>query len=342
MAWPEGSRPSRLVRQVVARTWHRVFEDRILGLAAEAGFWAIVSLPSLLLALFGLLGYFNGILGHANVVKIHDDVLRVAGDVLTPGTVKTTVAPLVDQILARGHLEVVSIGFLISLWSGSTVMSDYVNVITVAYDMRGLRSALRSRLVALGLYVGAVVVGLVLLPALALGPDVIISLFPNSLTSDGATATHILYWPVVGLGSVAALTTMYMLCLPVRVRWRRGIPGALLAMGAWLLGSLAVRAYLESSFRTKSAYGSLAAPIAALLFFYVTALAVLIGAELNSAVDAVWPVPSTASGRAQSVRKARAREEKARKSGTKPIGLGDPSIGDTWGDLPPDAGTQTG
>lgn len=319
---------------MIARTWHRVFEDRILGLAAEAGFWALLSLPSLFLALFGLLGYFNGVLGHSNVVKIHNDVLRVAGDVLTKSTVDSTVAPLVNEILARGHLEVVSIGFLISLWSGSTVMSDYVNVITVAYDMRGLRGALRSRVVALGLYLGAVVVGLVLLPALALGPDVIISLFPNSLAGDGAIVVHILYWPVVGLGSIGALTTMYMLCLPVRVRWRRGIPGALVAMGAWLLGSFAVRAYLESSFRTKSAYGSLAAPIAALLFFYVTALAVLIGAELNSAIDAVWPVPSTASGRAQSVRKARARQDRAGHPGTKTIGLGDPSMGDTWGISP--------
>ncbi|MDQ6837610.1 MAG: YihY/virulence factor BrkB family protein [Actinomycetota bacterium] len=340
MVWPEGSRPPRLVRQVVAKTWHRVFEDRILGLAAEAGFWALLSLPSLLLAIFGLLGYFNGVLGHDNVLKIHDDVLRVAADVVTKGTVNSTVAPLVDQILARGHLEVVSIGFVISLWSGSTVMSDYVNVITVAYDMRGLRGALRSRVVALGLYLGAVVTGLVLLPALALGPDIIISLLPGSLEGDATVIVHVLYWPVVGLGSVAVLATMYMLCLPVRVRWRRGIPGALVAMTAWLVGSFAVRAYLESSFRTKSVYGSLAAPIAALLFFYVTALAVLIGAELNSAIDAVWPVPSTASGRAQSVRKARARS--AGDGSTRPIGLGDPSIGDTWGDLPGDAGTRIG
>ncbi|MDQ6783274.1 MAG: YihY/virulence factor BrkB family protein, partial [Actinomycetota bacterium] len=177
----------------------------------------------------------------------------------------------------------------------------------------------------------------VLLPALALGPDVIISLLPSSLAGDGATAIHVLYWPVVGLGSVAVLNTMYMLCLPVRVRWRRGIPGAVVAMTAWLMGSFVVRAYLESSFQKKSVYGSLSAPIAALLFFYVTALAVLIGAELNSAIDAVWPVPSTASGRAQSVRKARDREVQARRAGRKPIRLGDPSIGDTWGDLPGDA-----
>lgn len=337
MVWPEGRRPPQLIRQVIAKTWHRVFEDRILGLAAEAGFWALLSLPSLLLAIFGLLGYFNGVLGHANVVKVHDDTLRLAGDVLTRGTVNSTVAPLVNEILSRGHLEVISIGFLISLWSGSTVMSDYVNVITVAYDMRGLRGALRSRLVALGLYLGAVVVGLLLLPALALGPDVIISLFPSSFASDGATAVHILYWPVVGIGTIAVLNTMYMLCLPVRVRWRRGIPGALVAMTAWLVGSFAVRAYLESSFRSKSAYGSLGAPIAVLLFFYVTALAVLIGAELNSAVDAVWPVPSTASGRAQSVRKAREQGEGRHHGRHRPVGLGDSSIDDTWGDLPGEA-----
>lgn len=330
MAWPEGQRPPQLVRQVMARTWKRIFEDRILGLAAEAGFWALLSLPALLLALFGLLGYFNGVFGHANVVKIHDDVLRVAGDVLTKGTVDGTVGPLVNQILAKGHLEVVSIGFLISLWSGSTVMSDYVNVITVAYDMRGLRSALRSRVVALGLYLGAVVTGLVLLPLLALGPNVIISLLPGSVAKQGSLIIHILYWPVVALGSIVALSTMYMLCLPVRVRWRRGVPGALVAMTAWLAGSSLVRAYLESSFRDKS-YGALAAPIATLLFFYVTALAVLIGAELNSAIDAVWPVASTASGRAQAVRRAQAKE-----AGRAPVPRAQPAFDETWGDFPGD------
>jgi membrane protein len=74
-------------------------------------------------------------------------------------------------------------------------------------------------------------------------------------------------------------------------------------MGLWLLGSLAVRAYLQSSFRSKSAYGSLAAPIAALLFFYVTALAVLLGAELNSSIDALSPVRSSIKRRKRTERR---------------------------------------
>lgn len=272
------------LRPVLAWTWHKSFEDRILGLSAEAGFWAIVSLPSLALTLLGAIGYFRGVLGANNIRHIHDDVLRVARDVLAPSTVNSDVAPLLNEVLARGHFEVVSIAFLISLWSGSSAMSAYVNTITVAYNMRGLRSAWRSRLVATGLYLCFIAVGLVLLPALTLGPGLLITLPPGRIVGTVSTAVHVLYWPVVVVLSVALLMTLYRLALPVRVRWVLGLPGAVTAMGVWIVGSVGLRAYLSASFRTKSVYGSLSAPIAALLFFYVTALAVLLGAELNSAI----------------------------------------------------------
>ena len=298
---------------VVARTWHKLFEDRILGMAAEAGFWAIVSLPSLLLTLLGAIGFLRGVLGDGDVSRIHDSVLRAARDVLTPSTVNSDVAPLVNQVLARGRLDVISVGFVISFWSGSTAMSDYVNTITVAYGMRGLRSAWRSRLLATGLYLCFVVVGVVLLPALALGPGLLSSLAPDQISDQVSTVVHILYWPVVALLSILLLTTLYRMSLPVAVPWRRGLPGAVLAMGLWLLFSFTVRAYLTSSFRERSAYGSLGAPIAALLFFYVTALAVLIGAELTrpSTTSHRWPrrplAASAPTSRANKTRKSASR-----------------------------------
>ncbi|MGH8921641.1 MAG: YihY/virulence factor BrkB family protein, partial [Actinomycetes bacterium] len=244
------------------------------------------------------------VLSDGDVDRIRTDVLRVARDVLTPSTVNSDVAPILNQILGKGQLEVVSIGFLISLWSGSTAINDYLNTITVAYGMRGLRGAVRSRVVALGLYLCAVVVGIVMLPLLALGPDVIVGIFPSSARQQLTTLIHVAYFPVVAVGSVAVLAAFYKACLPVSVRYRRSLPGAFVAMVLWVVLSFGVRSYLESSFRAKSAYGSLAAPIAVLLFFYVTALAVLLGAEFNSAIDAVWPVSSTADARARSRRLA--------------------------------------
>jgi membrane protein len=321
---PSASAPlhhPHMVRSVVAQAFRKLKQDRVLGLAAEAGFWAIVSLPSLVLSVFGAIGYLHGVIGDTAINQIRSDVLRGAGDVLTPTTVSSDVAPLLDQILARGHAEVVSIAFLVSLWSGSTAMSDYVNTITVAYEMRGIRVWWRTRLRSLVLYLGAVLTGVVILPALALGPDVITSLFPDSIRDEVSLTIHVLYFPVVGLGSIGVVAALYRLALPCKVPWRQGLPGAVLAVVLWLAGSIGVRTYLTSSFHSKSAYGSLAAPIAALLFFYVTALAVLLGAEVNSAIGVVRARPAV-----ERVRRRRLRRllPGRRRLGTPKSALADP------------------
>ncbi len=278
-----------VVRQASARSvWRgsgrfvrKLGEDRVLGMSAEAGFWQLISLPSLLLGVFGSVGYLGGVLGHEAIVRIHDDVLRVAGDVLARETVTNDVAPLLDDILGRGHAAILSVGFLISLWSGSTAMSAYLNTITVAYGMRGVRSAVRSRVVALGLYLLAVVAGIVLLPALVLGPRALTELAPTSARADVSQVVQAAYFPGIALASVLVVATLYRLCLPERVRWRRHLPGAVLATLIWLAGSVAVRGYATAKLHSVS-YGALAAPLAALLFFYIIALAVLLGAELNA------------------------------------------------------------
>ena len=296
----EGPRPWQLATRALGLVWRKTFEDRILGMAAEAGFWALVSLPSMLLAVFGSLGYLRGVIGPGAIEHIRGDVLRAAGDVLTPSTVTSDVAPLLDQVLGRGHVGIVSAGFAISLWSGSTAMSDYVNTITVAYGMRGLRSAVRSRLVALWLYLWALVLGIVLLPVVALGPSALVGLFPEGVQDQIQVVVHVVYWPAAAVATVAAVSMLYKVCLPAPVRWRRGLPGATVAMALWLAFSFAARAYLTSTFRDRTS-GALGAPIAGLLFFYFTALAVLLGAELNSAIDQLRPDAATTDARRRSV-----------------------------------------
>jgi membrane protein len=283
---PGPRRPIRRLLSLPRRIRRKMSEDRIFGMSAEAGFWGLVSLPSLLLAVFGALGYFGPLLGHSAVTRVHDDVLRAARDVLSPTTVNDDVAPIVQQILTEGHAGVVSVSFVISLWSGSSAMATYLNTITVAYGMRGVRGAVRSRLVALGLYLVAVVVGIVMLPALILGPDAIADLAPAAARSGVSAVVSAVYWPGIVVASVLVLATLYRLCLPIRVRWRAHLPGAVLAMLIWLGGSIGVRSYVAEKLHNNVTYGALGAPVAALLFFYVTALAVLLGAELNAALRA--------------------------------------------------------
>jgi membrane protein len=277
------------LRRGLRKMWSKLSHDRVLGMSAEAGFWGLLSLPSLLLAVFGALGYLAPVIGHAELTRVHDDVLRAARDVLSPQTVNDDVAPFVDQILGSGHAEVVSISFVISLWSGSSATSCYLNTITVAYGMRGLRSAVRSRMVALALYLLSVVAGIIVLPALVLGPGVIDDLAPHAIRREVSAAIRLAYWPVLVVALLFVLTTLYRLCLPRPVPWRHNLIGAVFAMLVWIGGSIAVRFYIAERLHSTTFDGALGAPIAALLFFYVTALGVLLGAELNAALR---PSPS--------------------------------------------------
>jgi len=98
-----------------------------------------------------------------------------------------------------------------------------------------------------------------------------------------------LYWPVLVGILLAGLITFYHLAPPKRLPWRRGAPGALLAAAVFLLGGAGLRAYIGFVVGQGLSYGALAAPVAALLFFYVLAIAVLLGAELNATIEQLWP-----------------------------------------------------
>jgi membrane protein len=284
-------------RSLVASTLARAWRDRVLGLAAEAGFWQLLSLPSLLLAVLGLIGYFSGPLGSDNLHDLELAIVRGLKHVIVPSAVDSTVRPALHRIITGGRADVVSIGFIVSFWTGSSAMATYVNTITIAYGLRHHRGAVRSRIVALALYIAFVASGVVLLPLLVLGPSIITRLAPDNWRHAVHIITLIGYWPVVVLISLALLTSLYHLAIPVRTPWRRALPGAVVGMGVWLVGSVLLRLWLTWAFRSTATYGPLSAPVAVLVFMYLTALAILLGAELNAEIDRLWPVQATAEAR---------------------------------------------
>ena len=274
-----------LIRRTVAKAW----DDRILGLSAEAAFWQLLSLPPLFLALLGSLGYLSNLIGEETVGQIETRLLEAFSRAFTPSVVDQVIAPTVNEVLTEGRVGVVSIGFLIGLWAGSSATATFVNTVTIAYGMRDLRGAVHSRLLALGLYLLTLVIGVLLLPVMVLGPSRLVTLLPQSVRPDAETVVSAAYWPtVVGL-LLLGLVTFYHLAPPRRLRWRRGFPGAILAAVVFLLGSVGLRTYIGFVVGQGFTYGALAAPIGALLFFYVLALAVLLGAELNATIEQQWP-----------------------------------------------------
>lgn len=308
----------RHVRNLATRTIARAWNDRLLGLSAEAAFWQLLSMPSLFLALLAALGYFADFAGPSTLDQIQRNLLNGFSRAFSTEVVDQLIAPLVNQVLRQGRADVLSISFVLALWAGSSATATFVNTITIAYGMRELRGALHSRLLALAIYLGSILLGVIVLPALVLGPTVLPKLFPIDMrdTADGVISAA--YWPMVILLLLLGLTSLYHLAPPRRLPWRRGVPGALLAMVIFLAGSAALRAYISFIVAHNHAYGTLAAPIAALLFFYILALGVLLGAELNAEIERTAPSNRRPRRPGRRWRRLSAENEASRPARTQP------------------------
>jgi membrane protein len=276
-----------LLRRTVAAAWH----DRVLGLSAEAAFWQLLSLPSLFLALVATLGYVSRLFGQDTVARAESQLENTLSKAFSTTVSDQVIHPMLHEVLYGGRADIISVAFVLAIWAGSSATSTFVNTITIAYGMRDLRGAVRSRLLALWLFLGSVLIGVIVLPMMVLGPSLLKQSFPTRWHAVVSSLVNVGYYPVLVLLLLLGLTTLYHLAPPRRLPWRRGVPGAILAILVFLAGSLALRNYITFILDQNHAYGTLAAPIAALLYFFVLAIGVLLGAEFNAAIERQWPSP---------------------------------------------------
>jgi membrane protein len=288
--------PSRrhLLRRILRAIWALTvgttkicLRYRVTGLAAEAGFFALLSLPPLVLGLVGSIGFIGQLLGADVVADLRDQLRSLTLTFLTADSVSSVILPTFDQVLDAGRADVVSIGFLLSLWSGSRALNVYVDTVSIMYGLGGRRGIIRTRALSFSLYVLTLVAGVVIFPVVLLGPTILErtleSVQLDLLARLGGTG--FLYWPVVTVVAVAGIALLYKIATPVPTRWRQDVPGAVLALFLWVVVSYALRLTLGHSVGGASIYGPLAAPIVVLIWLYFLAIAVLIGAALNAAIE---------------------------------------------------------
>ncbi|MFC8667897.1 YihY/virulence factor BrkB family protein [Streptomyces sp. NPDC057199] len=278
---------------LIKDTVNSCIEYRILGLAAEAAFFTLLSVPPLLLSMLGLLVYVDDWTGADTIASVETNLLEASRTILTDKGVTQIAEPVLHDVMEGGRPDVISLGFLFALWSGSRAVNVFIDTITVMYGLDGVRGIVKTRLVAFALFLAALLIGSIVLPLVVAGPDAVVDVVPWS-----ENVVQGLYWPVVIVLSIAFLTTLYHVSVPVRSPWVEDVPGALVALAMWVLGSFLLRIYLTNTVEGPSIYGSLAAPVAVLLWIGVSAFAVLVGAAVNAAIDRVWPAAATAAARA--------------------------------------------
>jgi len=289
----------RLFWRLLVTTVGSCMRYRVTGLAAEAAFFAVLSMPPLVFALAGSIGYFSERFTAAQVDDVRQAVLDLSSRALTDGAVRNIIEPTINDVLSGGRFDVISIGFVLALWSGSRALNVFVDTITIMHGLGGHRGIVKTRALSFGLYVLFLVTGVVTIPLVVAGPSLVRNFVPQRLSFFND-----LYWPVVILLCICSLATLYHVSVPVRTQWRYNLPGATFSLVCWVVGSWVLRWVLTTTAaESKSIYGPLAAPIAVLLWLYIVSIAVLIGAALNAAVDTVWPQDATARARTELVRR---------------------------------------
>jgi len=310
-----------LLQKVLHTLWRLIvttvgscLKYRVTGLAAEGAFFAIVSVPPLIFALIGGVGYLSNNFTAAQVEDIRKSVLDLFSTFLTDRAVKQVIEKTLDQVLEDGRFDVISIGFVLSLWSGSRALNVFVDTITIMHGLGGHRGIVKTRALSFVLYILALITGVISIPLVVAGPTLVRDWLPNRA---GFLMTF--YWPIVVVICICFLATLYHVSVPVRTNWSFNLPGATFSLVAWILGSYALRWVLTvTAADSRSIYGPLAAPIAILLWLYIVALAVLIGAAVNAAFDTVFPQEMTTRARRELVSRLRNRVQQARERGGEP------------------------
>lgn len=258
---------------ILKRTMGQLKSDNVPIVGAGVAFYVFLAMAPAIVAVVSVYG----------LVADPVDVERQLGSVLTalPEDAAGLVQGQVEAITAQGR-STLGLGLVVSvlaaLWAASKGMQALIVALNIAYDEEETRKFLRLRGLALGLTVALAVAGVV-----GVGGMVLAGTLASALGTVGEIAIGVLRWPILGAFAVLALAVLYRYS-PDRdaPAWRWVSPGALVATVLWLVGSVAFAVYVNNFGKYNETYGTLGAVVVLLLWLFLTAYVIILGAELDA------------------------------------------------------------
>ena len=286
-------------RAVIRRTAAEVADDRCFGLAAQLAFY-------FLLALFPALLFLVALIGYVPVDNAFDELLATLGTV-APHELVVLLRTQLEEITSGSPASLLTLGIVGAVWSSSAAMVAIIDALNHAYDVSEWRPWWKRRLVALGLTLALATFIIVSLALVLVGPDAARRV--AGLLGAAPSAVFVwslLRWPVM-IGLVTFGVNLVYYFAPNRtVRWTWVTPGAILATALWILSSFAFKFYVVNFGNYTATYGAIGGIIVTMLWFYVSSVAILIGAELNAVIDHEQQ-PSTRAVEGQALRRRQTR-----------------------------------
>lgn len=256
----------------------KCYDDDVLGHGAQLAFY-------FLFALFPMLIFLAALLGYLPIPRLLEQLLSYVSEVLPPMAL-TLVAQTLTEVTRRQRSELLSFGFVATIWAASSGLHALIFSLNVAYGIKAMRPWWKDRCLALVL---TFVFSGLIVSALA------IVFFGGNLGRLLADTYHLgrsfrsgwqlLQWPLVVLFVWFGLELMYFAAPNQRRPWKWLTPGAVFALVAWLAISFAFRLYVTRVSNYTLTYGSLGSVMALMFWLYLTSIVILIGGEINGVLE---------------------------------------------------------
>jgi membrane protein len=264
-------------RDILIRTWNEIGDDHVSLIAAGVGFYA-------LLALFPGIAAMIAIWGLAfDPQQIQQQIATISE--LLPQQAAAIVTEQARQVAAGGGgLGLAAAGgILLALYSASKGMKALIEGLNIIYDEEEKRWFIKLNLMALLLTLFVIVAMILALGLIVVVPIVLQFVGSGSLVN---TLVSLLRWPILFVGAMVVLAALYRFA-PSRAtaRWRWVTWGAAVATLIWVLGSIAFSIYVRNFGSYNETYGSIGAVIILLMWLWLSAFIVLLGAEVNSEME---------------------------------------------------------
>ena len=272
------------VKELGLRTWRESNEDNVWGGAAELGYYFLLALFPMLIFLMSLLGFLPG---------AQQGIINLLAKVV-PGQAMTLVYQFIQDVVENRSGGLLSFGVLATVWAASSGVTAVMGTLNVAYDVEEGRPFWKVRLTAIGLTVGL---------ALLVTGGAMLIMFADKFSHWLAAMLGLgAFFTVVSsaIGYVLGLTCMfigieliYYFGPNLKQDWRWITPGAVFAVGGFILGSLAFSLYLRFAPSNSATYGSLGAVMTLMLWLYLLGLVLLVGGEINAEIEHAAKKPET-------------------------------------------------
>ena len=265
-------------KNILARTYQRFNDDRLLATAAGVVFFGLLAVFPAVTALVSFYGLF------ADPSTIGDNLQTLA--LMLPQGSFQIVQDQIARVIAKGNSALgwtFLFGLALALWSANAGVKAIIDALNVVHEERETRGFVKLNLVSLMLTTGGIVALLLLVGAVVALP---LALNHLGLTPDGRLVVSLSRWPLLLVTLLVALGVLYRFG-PSRpdARWELFGAGTWAAAVLWISGSAALSWYLSNFGDYNATYGSLGAAIGLMIWMWMSATIVLLGAELNSEID---------------------------------------------------------